>query len=223
MPEPRGRHLAAIMFTDMAGYTALLGDDEEAARQVRERHRATIEKAIGGHGGTVINRMGDGTVTVFPNATDAVAAAVEIQQALQVYPKIPVRVGIHLGEVAYDEEGAYGDAVNVASRIETVGAPGAVLVSETTQNQLKNQPRFTAVEIGTVRLKNVRDPLRLFAIASDGLVVPTLAEVAARAAGGGVARPDGPQPRRSRSRSFRSPVSVPTRRTSSSPTGFPRR
>lgn len=188
MNRPGSRHLAAIMFTDMAGYTALMGDDEDAARQVRERHRSTTESAITAHGGTVLNRTGDGALTVFPSATAAVAAAVEIQQALQVYPKIPVRIGLHLGEVDYDPDGAYGDAVNVASRIESVGVPGAVLVSEAIRRQLSNQ-RFTAVEVGRVRLKNVREPVALHAIAGDRLVVPGLAEIEERArrAGGGPA------------------------------------
>lgn len=174
------------MFTDMAGYTALMGEDEEAARHVRERHRTTTEKAIADYGGTVLNRTGDGALTVFASATEAVAAAVEIQQALQVYPKIPVRIGLHLGEVDYDPDGAYGDAVNVAARIETVGMPGAVLVSEAIERQLANQ-RFATVEIGRVQLKNVREPVRLYGIASDRLVVPTLAEIEERAvrAGGG--------------------------------------
>lgn len=176
------------MFTDMAGYTALMGEDEDAARQVRERHRTTMEKAIADHGGTILNRTGDGALIVFASATEAVAAAVEAQQALQAYPRIPVRIGLHLGEVDYDPDGAYGDAVNVASRIETVGAPGAVLVSEAIQRQLSNQ-RFAAIEVGQVRLKNVREPVRLYGIASDRLVVPTLEEVegrAARAGGGAV-------------------------------------
>lgn len=178
-PSP-DRHLAAIMFTDMAGYTALMGEDEEAARQVRERHRSTTEKAIADHGGTVLNRTGDGALTVFPSATEAVAAAVEIQQALQVYPKIPVRIGLHLGEVDYDPDGAYGDAVNVASRIESVGVSGSVLISQAIERQLANQ-RFTPVEIGLVSLKNVRQPVHLYGIASDRLVVPTLAEIEERA------------------------------------------
>lgn len=194
MNQP-SRHLAAIMFTDMAGYTALMGEDEEAARQVRERHRATTEKAIADHGGTVLNRTGDGALTVFASATEAVAAAVEIQQALQVYPKIPVRIGLHLGEVDYDPEGAYGDAVNVAARIEAVGVPGAVLVSEAIERQLSNQ-RFATVEIGRVRFKNVREPVRLYGIATDRLIVPTLAELeetAVRAGGGPTGRGSKPE------------------------------
>ena len=180
MAETRRRHLAAILFTDLTGYTALLGDDEEAGRRVRERHRATLEKAIGDHAGTIVNRMGDGALTVFPTATDAVAAAIEIQQSLQDYPRIPLRIGIHLGEVAYDEEGAYGDAVNVASRINAIATPGSVLVSEAIRSQLENQPRFAAVELGEVRLKNVRRPARIYAIAGDHLIVPTLEELTAR-------------------------------------------
>ncbi len=188
---PGGRHLAAIMFTDIEGFTTLLGEDEEAARQVRERHRATLDQAIASHAGTVVNRMGDGTASVFPSATEAVAAAVEIQQALQAYPRIPVRIGIHLGEVAYDDEGAYGDAVNVASRIESVGAPGAVVVSERVQAHLGNQ-RWPTVELGPVTLKNVRESVRLYAVAAGDLVVPKAADVVARASGGATRGGDRP-------------------------------
>jgi TolB-like protein/Tfp pilus assembly protein PilF len=183
------------MFTDITGYTALLGDDEEAARHVRERHRTTIESAVEAHGGELVNRMGDGTVTIFATASEAVAAAVEIQGALQMYPKIPVRIGIHLGEVAHDQEGAYGDAVNVASRINTIAPPGAVLVSEAIQSQLENQPRLSAVELGAVPLKNVRHPVRLFAIAGERLAIPTLAELTERAEHAGLERLERPAAR----------------------------
>lgn len=168
----RNRHLAAIMFTDMVGYTALMQRDEGEAGAVRERHRAIIESEVEGHGGDLVQYFGDGTLSVFPSAIEAVAGAVSIQRRCQTHPKIPLRVGIHLGDVAYDEQGVYGDAVNVAARVEALGIAGGVVVSGKVVEELKSQQRFSTVPVGVARLKNVTDPVSLHCVAAEGIVIP---------------------------------------------------
>jgi TolB-like protein/class 3 adenylate cyclase len=166
------RHLAAVMFTDIVGYTALMQRDEAEAKAVRARHGGVLESSIAGHGGRLLQSFGDGTLSVFPSAVEAVACAVEIQRDLQTYPKIPVRIGIHLGDITYDDKGVYGDAVNVASRLESIGTAGSVMVSGKVAEELENHTRFATVPLGEVRLKNVQRPVVLHAVAAEGIKIP---------------------------------------------------
>ena len=122
MTEEQRRRLSAVMYTDVVGYTALMQGDEEAARLVRLRHRQALEAAIPTHGGELVQYLGDGSLSTFPSAVRAVPAAVEVQQAL--HEAVPLRISIHQGEIAFDDQGIYGDSVNVASRVMGVGTPG---------------------------------------------------------------------------------------------------
>ncbi len=123
------RQLAAIMFTDMVGFTALMQEDEHRAMSIRDRHRDTLREMIEERGGEIVQFYGDGTLSVFGSAVDGVSAAVAAQQALQQDPAIPVRIGLHIGDTNRDEDGIYGDGVNMATRIEGLSVPGAVLIS----------------------------------------------------------------------------------------------
>jgi TolB-like protein/Tfp pilus assembly protein PilF len=160
------------MFTDMVGFTALMQDDEHRAKSVRDRHRDTLRASIEKHRGEIIQFYGDGTLSVFGSAIDAVSSAVAAQQALQEDPVIPVRIGLHIGDIDRDEDGVYGDGVNVAARIEGLSAPGAVMVSGKVFDEIKNHPELPAKALGEFDLKNVRRPIRVFAITAPGLVVP---------------------------------------------------
>jgi TolB-like protein/Tfp pilus assembly protein PilF len=99
--------------------------------------------------------------------------ASQIQKELQSDPKVPLRIGIHAGDVVYDDEGVYGDGVNVASRIENIALPGSVLISDKINDELKNQDDISSVYLGRYELKNVKYPVKLFAIKTDGVVLPT--------------------------------------------------
>lgn len=107
----------------------------------------------------------------FPSSLDAVLAAVEIQREL-VAQDISVRIGIHVGEVFVEEEDLVGDAVNIASRIESFAVPGGVMLSDTAFDQLRNRTDIGVVSLGKFRLKNVGRPFELFAVAAEGVVVP---------------------------------------------------
>jgi class 3 adenylate cyclase len=114
------RLLAAIMFTDMVGYTALMQEDEQKAKRYRDRHRNILQTFINQHQGIILQYYGDGTLSIFHSSIEAVNCAIDIQSKLQEEPKIPLRIGIHVADIMYDDEGIYGDGVNVASRIEMI-------------------------------------------------------------------------------------------------------
>ena len=163
------------MFTDVVGYTALMQEDEEAARVVRLRHRGTLEAAIAAHGGELVQYLGDGSLSTFSSVVEAVSAAVEVQQALR--EDVPLRIGVHEGEIAFDDQGIYGDSVNVAARVMGLGTAGSILVSEKVHDELKNQRDFSTASLGQFGLKNIKHPLVLYAVEGTGLAVPTRDDV----------------------------------------------
>jgi serine/threonine-protein kinase len=190
MPEKGTRQLAAIMFADMVGYTALMQEDEEEAWAQRDRHRGIITEAVKRHNGEILQFYGDGTLSIFSSAVEAVECAVQVQSELKGRPLIPLRIGVHTGDIVHDDEGVYGDGVNVASRIEGISAPGGVMVSGKVYDEVKNHASIEAVSLGPVRLKNLEHPVTVFAISNDGLRVPTPAEVMKKTGGGGVKLPE---------------------------------
>jgi predicted ATPase/class 3 adenylate cyclase len=165
------RRLVAVMFTDMAGYTALLQADERLALDRRGRYWDTLERHHEAFGGTIVQRLGDGSMSMFPSSLAAVQAAVAVQQEL-ASQDVLIRIGVHSGEVVVEPERLTGDAVNVAARIESFAVPGGVLLSDAAYEQIKNRSDVVAVPLGRFRLKNVGRPYELYALSADGLVVP---------------------------------------------------
>jgi hypothetical protein len=169
------------MFADMVGYTALMQGDEGEARAQRDRHREILAAAVERHRGEVLQYYGDGTLSLFGSAVEAVECAIAVQLKLGEEPLIPLRIGVHTGDIVRDAEGVYGDGVNVASRIEGLSAPGGVLVTGKVFDEIKNHHSITTVGMGAVNLKNVDHPISVFAIANEGLRVPSEAEMRAKA------------------------------------------
>lgn len=172
MPERERRQLAAIMFADMVGYTALMQEDEEKARAQAVAHRGLIAQAVESHGGEILQYYGDGTLSMFGSAVEAVLAAIELQNAVAGQRILPLRIGVHTGDVVHGKDGIYGDGVNLAARIESVSAPGGVAVSGKVFDEIKNHPGITAVPLGPTRLKNVSYAVNVYAISNPGLQVP---------------------------------------------------
>ena len=161
--EPK-RKLAAIMFTDMVGYTALMQKDEDKARELIERHRAHMKPFVGKHGGEIIQYVGDGTFCRFDSAIEAVYSALEIQRVLEMEPEINLRIGIHVGDVVVKGEEVYGDGVNVASRLEPLAEPGGICVSHQVYENIKNQTGLSLTSLGKKDLKNVGEEMEVFAV-----------------------------------------------------------
>jgi len=172
--DSRGRHLAAVMFTDVVGYTALMQREENAALEARSRHRAALHASVAGHGGEVVQFLGDGSVTVFASAVEAVRAAIEIQTSAGVPPRLPLRIGIHQGEITYDEQGIVGDSVNIAARVQELSEPGGIVITAKVHDEIRNHPQLAALGLGDVRLKGVARPMAVFAVAAPGVVVPAV-------------------------------------------------
>jgi TolB-like protein/class 3 adenylate cyclase/Tfp pilus assembly protein PilF len=167
-----GRKLAAIMFTDIVGYTVMMQQNEEDGLRRVEHHRAVLEKNIGASNGRILQYYGDGTLSVFDSAYDAVNCAIEIQKELSREPEVPLRIGIHLGEVVVKRSAIFGDGVNVASRIQALSVSGGILVSDSIYKQVRNQTEFKFKSLGEYKLKNVDLPTGIYAISNKGLPIP---------------------------------------------------
>ena len=118
------RKLSAILFADIVGYTALMQSDEVIANQHLEKFHNTLNTKVTLHQGQVINNYGDGCVCTFDSAVAAMNCAKEVQTIFQTEPKVPVRIGLHSGDVMFKGDNVYGDSVNIASRIESLGVGG---------------------------------------------------------------------------------------------------
>ncbi len=174
--EPK-RKLAAIMFTDMVGYTALMQKNEGKARELIERHRAHMKPFVEKHGGEIIQYVGDGTFCRFDSAIEAVNSALEIQKVLELEPEINLRIGIHVGDVVVKGDEVYGDGVNIASRLEPLAEPGGILISGRVYDDIRNQPDIEAVLFGNKSLKNVDHLLEVYAISGSGLPYPGIKRI----------------------------------------------
>ena len=158
------RELAAIMFSDIAGYTAIMGRDErEGLRAVRD-HRAHLRAVLPRFNGRLIGEIGDGTLSSFHSAVDAVNCARELQAKLVENPELRLRIGIHVGDVVFTDKTVLGDGVNIASRIHELAPPGGCCISERVYEEIRNKPEFHVKDLGEKHLKNVARPIRAFAL-----------------------------------------------------------
>jgi len=168
----QSRQLAAIMFTDIVGYTAMMQENESEAALIRQRHREVFEKEHNQYHGDVLQYYGDGTLSIFKSAVEAVECAISMQQQFNTGQNVPLRIGIHLGDIVYDKNDIYGDGVNLASRIESMGVPGSILISASLNDAVKNQATISAKSLGFFELKNIKDPIEIFTILNRGITVP---------------------------------------------------
>ena len=171
------RQLAAIMFTDIVGYTAIMGHDEHRAFEMLKNNRELQKPIIEEYHGRWIKEIGDGIMSCFHSVSDAVHAALKIQEACHAATDFQLRIGIHLGEVVFENEDIFGDGVNIASRIQTMAQPGCIYVSETVQQNISNNPgietRFVKQEV----LKNVKEPVRIYEVLVRTLPTTSLPHV----------------------------------------------
>ena len=171
--QNQARHLAAILFTDIVGYTAMMQQNEANAVTIMKRYTSVLQKTVSAHSGQILNDYGDGSLCSFPSATEAVRCSVELQLQLQTDPIVPLRIGLHVGELFFEEGKVMGDGVNVASRIQSLGQANSILFSGEINNKLKNHPEFKTVSVGRFEFKNVDDPVEVFALANEGLHIPS--------------------------------------------------
>ena len=175
------RKLAAILVADIVGYSRLARADEEGTlARLRALWSDLLDPVIAGRRGRVVKRTGDGAIAAFQSVVDAVRSASEIQGAMAKRNegvaedrRILMRVGVHLGDVVEEADGdLMGDGVNVAARLEAVAAPGGICLSEDAWRQVKGRIDTPAEDLGPVQLKNIAEPIRVFALSVDGRLSP---------------------------------------------------
>lgn len=138
------RQLAAIMFTDIVGYTALMGRDEAKAFEVLRKYRDNHKMLIKQFQGTWIKELGDGVLASFQTVTNAVFCAAALHEACRGNADLILRIGIHVGEVIFENNDVFGDGVNIASRLQALAAPGSTWVSEPVYKNLINKKEITS-------------------------------------------------------------------------------
>ena len=166
------RRLSAILFTDIVGSTSMMQKDEQHAVSINKRYVAVLKESVLSHGGEILNDFGDGSLCCFSSATEALRCAIEMQKQFQSEPKVPLRIGLHVGEIFFEDGKVFGDGVNVASRVQTLGIANSILFSSEICSKIKNQQEFKSVSLGKFHFKNVDEPMEVFALANEGFAVP---------------------------------------------------
>jgi adenylate cyclase len=166
MPS-QSRQLAAIMFTDIVGYTALMDHNEELAFGLLEKNRSIHKPLIKNFHGKFLKEMGDGILASFTTVSDAVYCAGAIQKACENEPDLSLRIGIHQGEVVMQGEDVFGGGVNIASRIEAITPAGGIWVSDSVQRNIQNKKGIHVEFVKEENLKNVKQAVRIYDIKVD--------------------------------------------------------
>ena len=164
------------MAADVVGYTRLMGVDEEGTLDALKRHRAElVEPAVSEHRGRIVKLMGDGILVEFASAVEAVACAADIQQAmparndgLEADRRIALRIGINVGDIIVEDDDIYGDGVNLAARIEGEADPGGICLSDDAYRQVHGKVDCTFEDLGEHHLKNIAEPVRIYAVRNVG-------------------------------------------------------
>ena len=175
------RKLAAIMFTDIVGYTALMSKDEDNALRILQKNRDIVKLLVSQFNGELLKEMGDGNLCSFGSVVDAVNCALEIQNSLKDETEFKLRIGIHIGDVVVEEGGdVFGDGVNVASRIENLAEPGGICISDRVYYDIKNKPVLEAIFLGEKKLKNIDSPVKVYSLSRGGVPESSPKPIAAK-------------------------------------------
>src|SRR5437660_3451692 len=183
MKQPVERRLAAILAADVAGYSRLMGADEEGTlNRLKAHRRELVDPKISEHRGRIVKTTGDGMLVEFPSVVDAVRCAVEIQRAMvdrnaeiSEDKRITFRIGVNLGDVIIDGDDIYGDGVNIAARLEALAEPGGICISRTVRDHIGDRLPYTFEDMGEQSVKNIAQPVRAYAMSAAA--VASLPEV----------------------------------------------
>jgi adenylate cyclase len=167
------RRLAAILAADVAGYSRLMGADEEGTHERLKAHRRElVDPKISEHSGRIVKTTGDGLLSEFPSVVDAVRCAAELQRAMidretgvPADRRIRFRIGINLGDVIAEDRDIFGDGVNVAARLEALAEPGGICVSRMVRDQIRDKLALAFEDLGEQSVKNIARPVRVYASA----------------------------------------------------------
>ena len=169
--------LAAIIFTDIVGYTRLMGVNEDKAMKILENNRGLHNDLLILYDGKKIKEIGDGMLCCFDSASNAVKCAIELIRKSNEYEDLKLRIGIHIGELIFSGDDVFGDGINIASRIEAMAIPDSVLISGKVCDEIKNKHNLKVKYIGTYKLRNDAKSREIYAIANSRLKVPKSEEL----------------------------------------------
>jgi TolB-like protein/class 3 adenylate cyclase/Tfp pilus assembly protein PilF len=172
MNQSLKRQHSVVFFSDIVGYTLLMGEDEDRAFELMKKNVVYHQQVFEKFNGRLIKELGDGILGVFESADEALKASLEIQKIWAVDPEVTLRIGLHAGEIIFENNDIFGDAVNVASRIQSIGVPSCVLFSNEVLLQITNQSLFPKINLGFFILKNVTRKLELYALTIEPLAIP---------------------------------------------------
>lgn len=161
---PSSRQLAAIMFTYIVGYTALMGEDEKQAFELLRKNRQLQKPLIEKFNGKWIKELGDGVLASFSTVTDAVLCATEIQHACGGINGLKLRIGIHQGEVVFEDDDVFGDGVNIASRLQALAPIGGIWISESAYKNVSNKKEIITQFVKAEQLRNVKEPVQIYEV-----------------------------------------------------------
>ena len=166
------RKLAAIMFTDIVGFTQMMGDSEDVAIDILGQQDSIFNPLLDSYNGNLLKKMGDGLLIEFPSAVQAVECAINIQSDIKKYNEsaeneFHIRIGIHLGDVLTLGDDVLGDGVNIASRIEPLAAPDGICITEAVQQSIKSKVKVDARRVTEVDLKHIDDKYTLYKIPKE--------------------------------------------------------
>lgn len=165
------------MFTDILGYTALMGADEENALKVLRKSREIQKVSISEWRGKWLKDMGDGILAQFESAYDAVKCAIAIQQKAHAELEAKIRIGINLGDVTIENDDVFGDGVNIASRLQAIADPGGIYISESVHTAISGRSDISCKYLGAVQLKNVEHPIKTYYLSDNWLPMPSAQKV----------------------------------------------
>ncbi|MBK7872653.1 MAG: adenylate/guanylate cyclase domain-containing protein [Saprospiraceae bacterium] len=161
-----------LLYADIVGYTALIRADKDNALAKLEYFKALMQSQTQAYQGEVIQLHRDYCIAAFERAADAVACAEALQMNFKAEPTVPVRMGIHAGEVIVENGNAFGEGVFQVTQIEKIAIAGSIVLSKEIQAQLADKAQFALESLGAFTFKNVDNPIELFALTNDGLSVP---------------------------------------------------
>ena len=179
MTEPT-RKLAAIVFTDIVGFTKLTAKDQSKASGLIKQQRGLFRPIVDSYNGTWVKEMGDGLLLIFDTVTDAVNCCIKLQETSKQIDDLDLRIGIHQGEILIEENDILGDDVNVAARIEPFSAPGGIAISNKVHDAIVRESDFTTKYLGKPKLKGVGQKVEVYCITSHGLPETILSNVSAK-------------------------------------------
>ena len=174
------RKLAAIVFTDIVGFTRLTAEDQSKASALLKQQRELFRPIVDSYKGMWVKEMGDGLLLTFDTVTDAVNCCIKLQETSNQIDDLDLRIGIHEGEILIEENDIIGDDVNIAARIEPFSAPGGIAISNKVNDALVREANFTTKYLGKPKLKGVGQKVEVFCITSHGLPETKVSKVSAK-------------------------------------------